>query len=106
LVAQIESDVAARRDAGFGCQRPVGAKKILAAQPHDLPAQSDSSPAPFVHASSTFGRHAFKAAYRAFVDAFRAAATSFRGGDRTVEFPQAAFPPPLPFVAAAPCSSG
>jgi hypothetical protein len=59
-----------------------------------------------VHASSLAARRAFRAAYAAFVDAFRWAAARLRRGEQGVEFPQAAFPPPLPFVAAAPATSG
>ena len=100
LVACIETDAAVER--ADGGRPPVGTKRILAANPHDLPASSDRSPAPFVHASSALMRRAFRAAYGAFVDAFRAAAAALRRGEHGVEFPLAAFPPPGPFVAAAP----
>jgi hypothetical protein len=106
LVTQIETDVAEARTAAGDSRQPVGASRILAAHPHDLPAHSDSSPAPLVHASSSLVRRAFKAAYGAFVAAFRHAAACLRRGDRSVEFPQAAFPPALPFVATAPSASG
>ncbi len=106
LVTQIETDIAAARAAVSDSRQPVGAGRILAAHPHDLPAHSDTSPAPFVHASSSLVRRAFKSAYAAFVAAFRAAAGCLRRGDRDVEFPQTAFPPALPFVAAVPAASG
>jgi putative transposase len=100
LVAAIEATAAAERASGG--RLPVGVTRILAANPHDLPASSDRSPAPLVHASSALVRRAFKAAYAAFVGAFRAAADALRRGERGVEFPLAAFRPPGPFVAAAP----
>ena len=72
LVGQIEV-MATARAAASDCQ-PVGARRILAAEPHDRATHSDSGPAPLVHASSSSVRRAFKATYAAFVDAFRTAA--------------------------------
>jgi hypothetical protein len=104
LVASIERDAAAARTDGG---RPlVGVDRILGAHPHDLPAHSDSSPAPLVHAASFAVRQAFRAGYRALVDAYRWAAARLRQGERAVEFPEVAFPPALPFVAAAPAAGG
>lgn len=99
LVTSIDADAVANRAAGGG--PPVGVERVLGANPHDLPAEPDTSPAPLVHASSSAARRAFRAAYQAFVDAYRWAASSLRRGERGVEFPQASFPPALPFVAAA-----
>lgn len=106
LVTQIEAELAAAYTAASHIGQPFVANQILTAHPHDLPTDSDSSPAPLVHASSSLVRRAFKAAYRSFVDAFRAAAACLRRGDRHVEFPQAAFPPALPFVTGPPVASG
>jgi len=43
-------------------------------------------------------RQLLRAAYGEFVDAFRRAAERLKSGDRSVQFPQGSFPPPLPFV--------
>jgi hypothetical protein len=104
LVASIEAASSSSR--AHGGRPPLGADHILGVHPHDLPVHSDSNPAPLVHAASSAARRAFRAAYRAFVDAFRWAAARLRRGERGVEFPEAAFPPPLPFVAAAPAAAG
>jgi REP element-mobilizing transposase RayT len=96
LVAAIETETRAERaDSQRIC---VGCDRILEQHPHDRPVQSDSSPAPLVHASSREFRSAFRRAYAAFVDAFRAAAAALRRRQRA-DFPAGAFPPALPFVA-------
>lgn len=97
LVADIEAAAAAER-AGGG-QAPDSLDRLLRAHPHDLPANFESSPAPLVHAATVAARQAFRAAYRAFVDAYRLAASRLKRGEPGVEFPLAAFPPALPFVA-------
>jgi hypothetical protein len=76
----------------------LGVKRILSQDPHEAPEAPDKSPAPLVHAVAGHVRDAFRAAYRAFVDAFTAAARRLREGDRNAEFPENAFPPPMPFV--------
>lgn len=104
LVTSIEADARfARIESGRAFR---GMRDILTVNPHDLPTHVDKSPAPFVHASSALVRRAFKAAYSAFVDAFRAAAAALRRGAEDVQFPLAAFPPALPFIAAPPAAAG
>jgi len=99
IVASIQADTrASRADSGRGC---VGRERILAQHPHDRPVASDTSPAPFVHASCRRVRIAFRRAYAAFVDAFRAAAECLRRG-QMADFPLGAFPPRAPFITANP----
>jgi hypothetical protein len=85
-----------RAEAGSG--RVLGVQRILGQDPHEAPDSPDKSPAPLVHAVAGHVRDAFRAAYRAFVDAFTAAARRLREGDRNADFPENAFPPPMPFV--------
>jgi hypothetical protein len=90
-----------RAEAGGGGGRVLGVQRILGQDPHeapDNPDNPDKSPAPLVHAVASHVRDAFRAAYRAFVDAFTAAARRLREGDRNADFPENAFPPPMPFV--------
>jgi hypothetical protein len=95
LVAQVETETRTERlSSGQPC---VGRDRLLAQDPHQRPVNSDSSPAPFVHASCREVREAFRRAYLAFADAFRAAAARLRSGESS-EFPDGAFPPRLPFV--------
>jgi putative transposase len=96
IVTQIETETREERTkSGRMC---VGAERILAQHPHDRPLASDTSPAPFVHASCRRIRIAFRRAYAAFVDAYRAAAAHLRNGEAAA-FPVGAFPPAAPFVA-------
>jgi REP element-mobilizing transposase RayT len=102
LVAGIEADTQVRRaDSGRGC---LGPERILAQDPHGRPLESDTSPAPLVHASCRTVRRQFRRAYTAFVDAFCAAATCLRRGEQA-DFPAGAFPPGAPFVRAVPAPS-
>jgi REP element-mobilizing transposase RayT len=95
LVSSIEADTRSERaQSGRSC---VGRESILAQNPHDRPVASESSPAPFVHASTTEVRNAFRTAYAAFVDAFHAAAGRLSRGEMA-EFPIGCFPSRLPFV--------
>jgi len=95
LVGQIESETQATRKQNG--RTAMGGTCIAAQNPHDQPQESESSPAPFVHASCRAVRLSCRAAYKAFAEAFRAAAASLRAGDRLAEFPFEAFPPALPF---------
>ncbi len=92
-----EEDVVREDRAQLGKASVLGERRILEQDPHAAPSRSDRSPAPLVHAASFAVRHAFRAAYQAFVDAFRAAAECLRAG-ATGAFPLGAFPPPTPFV--------
>jgi len=78
-------------------------EQILAQDPQSKPATSDRSPAPLVHATDDSTEQTFRVAYRAFVDAFRAGAVRLRDRAREIRemFPLGAFPPHLPFAAAA-----
>ena len=96
MVADIERETAAR-NAELG-RKPLGVAWVLAQEPHDKPRDTHKSPAPLVHAATRKARRAFKEAYRAFVEAYRHAADRLRWGERDVEFPVGAFPPPGPFV--------
>lgn len=79
--------------------RPVlGAKAILAADPHYRPDELERSPAPLCHASTREARLAYRARYRAFVASFRRAAEALARGVADVLFPPWSFPPPRPFV--------
>jgi hypothetical protein len=82
---------------------PMTVEQILAQDPHSKPATTDRSPAPFVHATDDSTEQAFRIAYRAFVDAFRAGVIRLRDRAREIRemFPLGAFPPHLPFAAAA-----
>jgi hypothetical protein len=78
-------------------------EKILAQDPHSKPATTNRSPAPLVHATTDSTEQIFRVAYRAFVDAFRAGVVRLRDRAREIRdmFPFGAFPPHLPFDAAA-----
>jgi hypothetical protein len=82
---------------------PMTVKQILAQDPHSKPGSTDRSPAPFVHATHDSTEQEFRIAYRAFVDAFRAGVLRLRERAREIRdlFPLGAFPPQLPFAAAA-----
>jgi hypothetical protein len=82
---------------------PMTGEEILGQDPHSKPATTDRSPAPFVHATDDSTERTFRVAYRAFVDAVRAGVLRLRERAREIRdlFPLGAFPPQLPFVAAA-----
>ena len=97
LVEEVESEAAlARRGTGA---RVLGAKAILAQDPHTRPDRLAHSPAPFVHAATNAARKMFYEIYAEFVNAFRAASEALRRGNRDAPFPAGSFPPALPFVA-------
>ena len=77
---------------------PAGRAFVLRQNPHEVPARSKRSPAPFVHAASREGRLAHLGAYREFVAAYRRASEKLLAGDRGAEFPPRSFPPRLPYV--------
>jgi hypothetical protein len=96
LISEIEAETLAERvRSGKAC---VGAAALLSQNPHEPPAETDRSPAPFVHAACRLVRVAFRQAYAAFVEAFRAAAECL--GRMKADFPPGAFPPSFPFVPA------
>lgn len=96
MVAEIETATA--RDNAERGRRPLGARLVLAQDPHSKPRSTNKSPGPLVHASSDPVRKAFRALYRRFVDAYRGAAELLRCGELGVMFPLYSFPPPRRFV--------
>jgi hypothetical protein len=81
----------------------MGVQAILDQDPHHRPEAPDRSPAPLVHAYDKEKRNQYIAAYRVFVINFRAGVTSLvaKAKQITELFPDWAFPPALPFKAAA-----
>ena len=104
-IRRIVDEIRAKADADSRekGRSPMTVEQILAQDPHSKPATTDRSPAPFVHATDDSTKQDFRVAYRAFVDAFRARALRLRERARELRdlFPLAAFPPHLPFNAAA-----
>ena len=98
MVAQIEADTA--RDNAERGRQPLGARFVLAQDPHSKPRSSNKSPAPLVHASSKAIRKAFHTMYRRFLDMFRQAGERLARGEHEVAFPEHSFPPARPFVRA------
>ncbi len=86
---------------------PLGVDKILAQDPHHRPEAPDRSPAPLVHAYDDEKRDEFLHSYRVFVINFRAGVESLKAKARQIIelFPDWAFPPALPFKAAAPAAA-
>jgi hypothetical protein len=82
---------------------PMTIEKILAQDPHSKPATTCRSPAPLVHAAEDSSEQAFRVSYRTFVDAFRAGTVWLQGRAHEIRdlFPLGAFPPQVPFAAAA-----
>jgi putative transposase len=97
LVADIESEIAARRTRTGA--KPLGVAAILAQNPLQRPKKTKKSPPPAFHAASKAVRRELRDAYAWFVAAYRAAAEKLRAGIRDVVFPRGSFPPALPFVA-------
>jgi len=83
---------------------PMGIQAILEQDPHRRPAAVKRSPAPPVHAHDKNKRVEYLTAYREFVVNFRAAAAILVAKAKQIAdlFPNWAFPPALPFKAAAP----
>lgn len=99
LVAEIESEAAARRES-TGSQ-VLGVSAILGQHPHDRPVRSKKSPAPLFHAATQAMHRELYAAYAWFVASYREAAEKLREGKRGAVFPAGSFPPALPFVSVA-----
>jgi hypothetical protein len=83
---------------------PMGVQAILDQDPHHRPEAPAWSPAPLVHAHDRKKRDEYRAAYRAFVINFRAGVDGLKAMAKQITdlFPDWAFPPALPFKAAAP----
>jgi REP element-mobilizing transposase RayT len=90
LVAQLVAEI----DATAPNKSAVGAKHILAQDPHDQPRQSKQTPRPKAHASITALWIEAVRRYRAFVGAFRHASRQWLAGNFNVEFPRHCFRPP------------
>jgi len=88
-------------------RRPMGVRAILDQNPHHRPDTPDRSPAPPVHAHDDKKRDAYLHAYHVFVINFRAGAFSMKAKAKQIIdlFPDWAFPPALPFKAAAPSAA-
>jgi REP element-mobilizing transposase RayT len=97
LVAEIESEAAARRQSTG--RQVLGASAVRRQHPFDRPRKPKKSPAPLFHAASKAARQELYTAYKWFVVAFRGAVEKLRAGNLTVQFPTGSFPPALPFVA-------
>lgn len=95
LVLEIETETDARhRSEGT---QPLGVRRVLRQDPHERPVQSKWSPAPMFHCASKEARSLLRQAYTSFCVAFRLAARRWQEGDLSPEFPDGAFPPPLPY---------
>jgi hypothetical protein len=98
-----EIDAAAYAANKDKCRAPLGVEKILAQNPHHRPQSPDRSPAPLVHAYDDDKRDDYLHAFRVFVINFRAGVDSMLAKAKLITdlFPACAFPPVLPFKAAA-----
>ena len=76
----------------------IGARNVLALDPHGFPSKSNSSRAPICHASDKQTRTWYRQAYRMFVDAYRYAAGRLREVESPTLFPDNCYPPPLAFL--------
>lgn len=73
----------------------LGPDKILRQNPHDMPTETKTEPAPFVHAATRAERNRLRDAYSFFLYQYRLAAKKLRDGDLSVQFPADCFPPRL-----------
>jgi len=100
LIKQIESETA-RRNKKAGT-KPLGARVILAQNPHARPHKMKKAWAPPFHAASNAARRELLKAYRFFVGAYRDAANKLSQGDLRARFPADSFPPRLPLLSGVP----
>jgi hypothetical protein len=94
LVREIERTTRAQLAAAG--RAPMGARRLLAQDPHAAPAVCRRSPAPRFHAASRAVRKRLELAYACFLLAYRRAADALRRG-LEAQFPPGSFPPALPF---------
>ena len=99
MIEEIESD-GRQREEETGMP-PLGCDAVCRQDPHHEPNQMEKAPAPLVHAVAPEVRRALRRAYFGFLTAYRHAAELLRSGARDVEFPDGAFPRPLPVRLAA-----
>jgi hypothetical protein len=95
LICDIERETRARH-AQEGTS-PLGAKKVLLADPLSRPTKLDRSPAPLFHATPE-ARRILAEAYRLFLAAYTLASRAFREGQLDVAFPEGSFRPQGGFV--------
>jgi hypothetical protein len=82
---------------------PERMRKILrGVQPTDRPRPAKRTPAPWFHCASRAVRRELMHAYSEFLRVYRDAAEALKRGELTTPFPDGCFPPPRPFVVAAP----
>ncbi len=96
IIREIEEETAGNHAANGTA--PLGAKAVLAGDPHYYPRKLKKSPQPLFHTFRKKVRQEMKEAYSLILAAYCAAAERLRAGERDVEFPQNTFPPGLPFV--------
>ena len=72
----------------------LGARNVLAQDPHSKPRSIKRSPRPLCHASTQRARDDYRAKYRRFLDAYVKASAAYRNGAMAVEFPAFAHRPP------------
>jgi REP element-mobilizing transposase RayT len=100
VVTEIVEDIAAETRKKFPREsNPVlGAKAVMAMDPHHRPDELAKSPAPLCHASDRKKRRGYRVRYRRFERGFRFAAQQVKDGVRNVIFPVYSFPPRSPMV--------
>jgi hypothetical protein len=81
-------------------RRPMGAKAILAQDPHDHPDRIAKSPAPFCHGTRKLERAVYVDLYFEFLRVYQDASARFRTGELTAahDFPPGCFPPRGRFI--------
>ena len=90
LICEIEAEARATRRG-----TPVlGARRILAQDPHDKPRAIRHSRRPLCHASTAGRREAYAEKYRAFVGAYISASAAYRSGQLDVKLPPYSYRPP------------
>ncbi len=96
LVADIEAETR-KRHARLGTH-PLGAPRVLAQEPHQVPLEVKRRRAPACHTSRPELLRAFRQAYRAFAAMFREASRRLRAGEPGAVFPEHCFPPALDYL--------
>jgi len=99
LVSEIETETLERHRVQGS--RPLGRQGVLRQHPHSKPKISKWSPAPLVHCASSEIQTLAHEAYSSFVQAFREAAEILTAKGLLDNFPEGAFPPPIPCLAQA-----
>ena len=79
-------------------KKVLGARNVLALDPHAAPGKPNASRAPSCHAEDQQMRKWYRQAYRMFVDAYRHASGRLREQERPTWFPDNCYPPPPGFL--------